>query len=476
MRISFYGAAGEVTGSCYLVETTRARVLVDFGLHQGGPESESRNRRLPPIDIPGLDAVVITHAHIDHTGRLPLLEDAGYRGVIHCTEATRDLAEIMLQDSARLQEADAQRRSQRNARKGRPGVRPLYTEAQAQGVLKRFRPAPYDQMIEIAPGVQARFVNSGHILGAASIEVRVTEDGADGRQAERLIVFSGDVGPRNVPLLPDPVCPLPRDGREPDLVILESTYGDRDHRSLDDTIEEAAGLMRESIWAKERVFIPAFAVGRSQLVVYYLGLLQNSGRVPEFPVYLDSPMAIAAMSLYRRYAAQLDKEANAATADGHFPLEIKDLRLSETPEQSKAINSAPGPIVVIAGSGMCNGGRILHHLRNALWRRDTRVIIAGYQADGTLGRQLVQGATKVRIFGETIAVRAKIHTLGGLSAHAGQTELLRWADDLLRPCTRKPRLILTHGEERPRFALREKLVERTGLHAGCPHWGAWVEV
>ncbi|CAG1008205.1 Ribonuclease [Phycisphaerales bacterium] len=473
MRITFFGAAGEVTGSCYFVETSRARVLVDLGMFQGGREDWVRNRQLPAIDFGALDAVILTHAHQDHAGRLPLLVGTPFHGPVLATPATRDLCDIMLRDSARLHEADAARA----VRKGETDVpRPLYTEREVDQLMHRIEALPYETRREIAPGVSVRFTDSGHILGSASVELTAVEPGADGRTQPRTILFSGDVGPRGVPLMNDPVPPVLSDGRAADLVVLESTYGDRDHRALEDTLAEASEIVRATIWDKEKILVPSFAVGRAQLVVYYLSHLAASGRVPRFPIYLDSPMAIRATELYTRYIATLDDHARAKI-DGRFPLDAPDLRCLQTAEESKGLNEVQGAAVIIAGSGMCEGGRIVHHLRHGLWRKDVHVVIVGYQANGTLGRRLVDGFPEVRIFGETIPVRAKIHTLGGLSAHAGRSELLDWAravhagDGLAGQ-----RIALTHGEIGPREALRGLIRQSISVDSICPMPGQSLEI
>jgi metallo-beta-lactamase family protein len=467
MRIHFLGAAGEVTGSCYVVETAAARVMVDFGLHQGEKIAEEHNRRLPPFDLAALDAVVLTHAHVDHIGRVPMLAAAGFHRAITATPATRDLCGVLLRDSVRLQAADAERAK----RRGVPNGEPLYTEAHVEAVLPRIRTVEYGESREVTPGITIRMFDSGHMLGSASVVMSVREHA----RPVRTIVFSGDVGPRGVPLLNDPSPPAPENGHAVDLAILESTYGDRDHRSLAATVEELTTICQEAAWGKEKMFVPAFAVGRAQLVIYYLGQILATGRLPAFPVFLDSPMAITAMGLYHDYARQLDAAMRGADGHATSALEFPGLHLCDTIDESKRINGLSGPLAVIAGSGMCNGGRILHHLHQNLWRKDARVIITGYQGEGTLGRRLVTGAPTVRIFGEEMPVRARVHTLGGLSAHAGQTELVEWAAAV---AAKGPaaRWVLTHGEDKPRRALADKLRDRLGVTAQMPVYGDVIEL
>ncbi len=470
MRLSFYGAAGEVTGSCYLVQTSRARVLVDFGLHQGGLQAELRNWRMPPIEPGRLDAVVLTHAHLDHCGRLPLLTKAGYAGPIFCTPATIELTQIILQDSAHLQETDALQATKHRLRQGKPAVAPLYTRADVDAVMGLFRPVPYEQAHEVAPGVSVRLVDAGHILGSASVEM-TAEDGAGGRRL--VLAFSGDIGEAGTPLLNDPT-PLTR----ADVVVMESTYGDRDHKGRDETVEELVGVLGEARRDRGKVLIPAFAVGRTQTLIYYFGQASRQGRLDGMPVYIDSPMAIATTELYRRHQEMLDAPARDLIEHGRTPLDFANLRFARTAQESEALNEMSGGVVVIAASGMCTGGRIMHHLKHSLWRAQTHLVIVGYQAVGTTGRQIVDGAKRVRVLGETIAVRAKVHTLGGLSAHAGQTGLMAWARNFqgLPASANRARMFLTHGEPRARDILADKINRELGIKPGRPMWGDAVEL
>lgn len=467
MKITFYGAAGEVTGSASLLETDRARVLVDFGLHQGGLSERTRNEQFPPLEPSRLNSVIVTHGHIDHIGRLPMLPSRGFRGPIFATAPTCELTEIMLEDSAELQESEARRATQKRARMGRGPVVPLYRREDAARVVPMLKPVAYGQVVEVAPGVTARWTDAGHILGSASIEVRARD--ADG--PERTIVWSGDIGHAPAPMLRDPTQP----GPAADLVIMESTYGDRDHRSMDATIEEFERIVHDAVWNKRKLLVPAFAVGRTQLILYHLGRMVRTGKLPRFPIYVDSPMAAAAVKLYGKYHREFDEEARALMADGVGVLDMPGLRFVASSDESRALNDRSGPMVIIAGSGMCTGGRILHHLRHGLWRRDVSVLIVGFQSAGSLGRQLVEKAQRVRIYRETIAVRATVHTIGGLSAHAGRTELLAWAASACGGPA-KPRIVLTHGEDRPRAALAQDLHERHGLDCVRPMWGQSISL
>jgi len=463
MRLCVYGAAGEVTGSCYLLETDRARVLVEFGLHQGGPHAEARNRRLPPIRPADLDAVVVTHAHLDHTGRLPLLTRHGFDGPIFATPATIEMVDILLRDSAHIQLMESERYSRRRARRGRKPIAPLYTLQDVERVLPMFEGLGYQTPRQVAPGVRARYVDAGHILGSASLELTVNEGGR-----ERVIAFSGDLGPRGAPLLAD-ATPFER----ADLLLLESTYGDRDHRSMDGTLEQFVSILREARTPHGKVLVPSFAVGRTQQLVYFIGQFRREGLVSDPRVAVDSPMAISTTELYRRHRDLFDAEARRIIDAGDTPLDFPGLRFTRSAEDSKALNPLGNGIVILSAAGMCTGGRILHHLRHNLWRPETHVVFVGYQGVGTLGRRIVDGARMVRIMGEPIAVRANIHTLGGFSAHAGQTDLLWWASHL---APARPRTLLIHGEDPQRRTLRERLKADFSLDADLPDFGHVVEL
>jgi metallo-beta-lactamase family protein len=464
MRISIHGAAGgEVTGSAYLVETRAATVLVDFGLFQGSRSTEQLNRLPAEVAVDNLDAVVLTHGHLDHTGRLPLLTKAGFRGPIYATPATIDMADLILRDSARLQEADAARENRHREREGKPPEEPLYTTDDAEQVRPLTRSLPYDQPVEVARGIAVRMVEAGHMLGSASIEMVAEEDGR-----KRTVVFSGDLGPRGAPLLMDPV-PF----KQADVLFMESTYGDRDHRPLAETAIEAREIMRKAIEARGKILIPVFAVGRAQLLLYLLAGAFSRGTLPPFPIYLDSPMAIEATRIYGQHPELFDEEALAMQRSGELQHNLETVTMCTTTDESRALNSVEGPCLIMAGSGMCNGGRILHHLRHNLSNPTTHVLIVGYQSPGSLGRMLVEGNKTVRIFGEQIPVRASVHTLGGFSAHAGQTDLLHWFNTL---APARPRVLLTHGEDRARKALGQIIQERYQLNTEYPNLGDVTEV
>jgi len=458
MKITVCGAAGEVTGSGYLVETNRARVLVDFGMFQGRRATDARNRDLGPVVPEQLSAVIATHAHLDHTGRLPLLVKHGYHGPIFGTPATRDFAGLILRDSAHIQESDAKRDSRRAERAGRKGVEPLYTGAEVEKLTPLFKPIAYRERREIADGVEVRLVDAGHILGSSSIEMTLHESGVT-----RTVVFSGDIGPRGVPFMRDPVL-----FERADLVFLESTYGGREHRSLDDTVAEFHDIVEGALRTGAKILIPSFAIGRTQQILYHFAELIRTSDLGDFPIYLDSPMGIRATELYKQHQDLFDKEAKALVKQRAFRRDLKNLQYTPKVEDSMRLNNLQGTGVIIAGSGMCNGGRILHHFKNHLWRKNTRVLFVGFQSPGTLGHQLVHGAEYVRVYGERIRVRAKVHTLGGFSAHAGATELVEWVDPLVR---NGARVVLTHGEEDSREALGARLKERYSINVERPLQG-----
>ncbi|HVU62626.1 MAG TPA: MBL fold metallo-hydrolase [Phycisphaerales bacterium] len=469
IKLGFYGAAGEVTGSCYLVTTDKARVMVDMGMHQGEREADEHNRRMPPVDVSskdGLSAIVLTHAHLDHCGRLPMLVKQGYRGRIHCTPATAELTDIILNDSAHLQEDDAERFNERLRRPGEPEEKPLYDQEDVKGTLPLLSAEHYREPKTIAEGIDVEFFDAGHILGSASVRMTIR----DGSRTVR-IVFSGDVGVTGSPILRDPVTP---DGTiSSDVVLLESTYGDRDHKSLESTRAEFLAILQQAQAVGAKVLIPAFAVGRTQDLVYHMGDFLRSGALKHLNVYVDSPMAVEVSDLYRRYTNLYDEHARDILAENQSPLKFPGLTYTRTVEESKRLNDAKGCMVIISASGMCTGGRIVHHLYHSLPNPDTHVVIAGYQGQGTLGRRLVEGARMVRIFREEVPVNAKVHTLGGFSAHAGQSGLVLWAAPFKDG---KPRLFLTHGENGPRTVLKGKLKQAYDLDAQMPGYGDVVDL
>lgn len=456
--LTFIGAIQQVTGSCYLLESREgARVLLECGMHQGRREEENQNRSAFPFDPRSLDAVVLSHAHLDHSGLLPRLVAEGYRGLIHATDASCELLELMLKDSAFLQEKDAEWENRWRARQGKPAIKPLYTLADTEQALSQTRRHAYGEPVEIAKGVQVTFHNAGHILGSAIVELCVED-----HHLHRRLVFSGDLGNTCSPLLQ-----APAQLHEADVLMLESTYGDRDHRPSEETIEELADILQQAHRDGGNVLIPSFAVGRTQDLLYYLGRFYQEGRLAQQAVFLDSPMAIRANAIYSRYHEQFAaKDRAALTIQGIKRVEdwLPILRSTPTAEESMAINRVKSGAIIIAGAGMCNGGRIVHHFKHNLWRENCHLIFPGFQAKGTLGRLIVDGADTVKVLHQRIAVKAKVHTLGGFSAHAGQSQLLDWAAQF----EHHPELYLVHGELEKMQALQKVLHERLNWLANIP--------
>ncbi len=464
MKITVFGAAGgEVTGSSYLVETPRAALLVECGMFSGeGQPAERNHPRALPIGADSIAAVLVTHAHLDHSGRLPLLAREGYRGRVYATAATAEIAALLLRDSAHIQEHDAERLNRRRARSGELPAEPLYTIRDVERIIERFAAVPYHEPVDVAPGVRAVFIEAGHILGSSSIQLIVDEDGVVKR-----VVFSGDLGPRETPIVRD----FESFGSA-DVVFMESTYGDRDHRAFDESVDEFIAIVGEAAAGKGKILVPTFAVGRAQTLLALLGWTFRAGRIKPFPIFLDSPMAVEATGIYLRHPELFDENLAGYVLEWPPGGYLKTLKTTVSAEESKAINDHPGPCLVMAGSGMCTGGRILHHLKHNLWRPEAHVVIVGYQSPGTLGRQLVDGAKRVSVLGEEIAVKARVHTLGGFSSHAGQKELLAWFEAL---APARPRLVLTHGGDRARVALAERIKERHGIEARLISEGESVE-
>jgi metallo-beta-lactamase family protein len=463
ISVTLLGAAGDVTGSAYAVSTSQSRVLVDFGMFQGGKRADLLNTVPRELKPKRLDAVLLTHAHLDHTGRLPLLARAGYTGPIYATPATIELTGLILRDSAKVQAQDAERHNRKRLRAGQDPVPPLYGIGEVEAVLAQLRPVPYREPVPVARGVQARFVEAGHMLGSSSIELLVAS--AD---SQRSVVFSGDLGPAGAPILKD-FEPF----RRADMVFLESTYGDRNHRAFGDTVNEFVDILKAAVARKGKVLIPTFAVGRAQVLTTLLAYIFRQRLLDPFPVYLDSPMAIEASKIYAHHPELYDEEMLAMIREHPIADDLRTLQATATPDESRRINDCTGPCLVMAGAGMCNAGRILHHFRNNLWRPETSVVIVGFQSEGTLGRQLVDGKKMVKVFGEPVRVHARVHTLGGFSAHAGQDDLLRWFKAMAES---RPRTILTHGEAKAREALAGSIRERHAIDCVRPKLGDVVEV
>jgi len=431
MKLTFHGACDGVTGSCSLLEIGRTRLLIDCGMFQG-KDAEERNTQPFGFDPSEIDYVLLTHAHLDHSGRLPLLVRQGFRGEIIATSATRELTKLVLLDAARLQEEEAAREARHGRRRNRRVVRAMYTTADVENVLDRFgRIAVYNRTLPLADNIRVTFFDAGHILGSASIFIE-----ARGRS----IVFSGDIGNCNKPVVRDPVPPPPAD-----FVVMETTYGDRCHRSIASSVEELFAAIRDTFARGGNVLVPSFAVGRAQELLFYLREGVESGRLPDFmQVFLDSPMAISATEIFRRHPECHDAETTALFQSDTDPFDIPGLHYTRDVTASMAINRFRSGALIIAGSGMCSGGRILHHLRHNLWREECSIVFIGFAARGTLARQIIDGASEVRIFGEPIKVRARIHTINGFSAHADHNELMAWHRHLGTPTT----TYLVHGDDK----------------------------
>lgn len=462
MELIFHGAAQEVTGSCYLLHAGRHRILIECGLIQGSPADEARNRQPFPFDARHIDAVILTHAHLDHSGRLPLLVRAGFSGPIYTHAATADLARIMLKDAAYLNEKDAEWENRKRERKRLPFVEPLYTRSDAERALGQFQGLKYGEVTEIVPGVSLRLRDAGHILGSAIAEIWVGE-GTDTRK----LVASGDLGHRGAPILRDPEFV-----GEADLVLLEGTYGDRNHRSWESTLEELSDIFAAARHSHGNILIPSFAVGRTQELLYLFGRHRREWRLDDWTIFLDSPMAIEATEIYARHAGVYDQEAAAIHRERGNPFRLPNLHYSRTADDSMAINQIRAGAIIIAGSGMCDGGRIKHHLKHNVWREHCHVVIVGYQSRGTLGRALVDGAKRVRLWGEAISVAAQIHTVGGLSAHADADGLAGWYGGFAH----RPPVALIHGEPPALESLAQRLTSLGASRVWTPRAGERIDL
>ena len=457
VRVTCLGGAGSVTGSNYLIETTEGKkILVDCGLFQGGKQMETRNWEDWGFDPAGIEALFLTHAHIDHSGRIPKLVKDGFQGRIFTSPPTSELCEIMLLDSANIQEMDAEWQTRKNQRQAKGAVEPLYTVADAESSFKYFSPAERDRTLGIAPGIRARLRNAGHILGSCILELWIEENGESIK-----IVFSGDLGRRDQLIIKDPYEIF-----DADYLFIESTYGNRLHRSMEESRTELLEAIRYSVSHGEKIMIPAFAVERTQEILYILGEFHREGLLPDIPVYLDSPLAIKATEIFRKNKKYYDEETKDIVARGFDPFDMPNLQFTPGTRDSMAINEKAGSAVVIAGNGMCTAGRIKHHLKHNLWREGSSLVIVGFQAEGTTGRRIVDGAKQVKIFRENVAVRAKVFTIGGFSAHADQNDLLEWVSHF----ESKPRVFVVHGEATASEALARKIVERFGMMVHVPRW------
>ncbi len=458
IKVTCLGAAGTVTGSNYLVETpTGEQVLVDCGLFQGGRLLEMRNWMDWGFEPDRIDTLFLTHAHIDHSGRIPKLVKDGFTGKILTSRPTTELCEIMLLDSAHIQEMDAEWQSRKNKRKGQKEIQPLYTIDDAKKSLPHLKSVERDELISVSDGVKIRLKNAGHILGSSILEMWVKDGGG-----EIKIVFSGDLGKANQLILKEAARIF-----KADYLFVESTYGNRLHKPLKDSKQELLEAINFAVSNNEKVIIPSFAVERTQEVLYILGEFYRKGELPEIPIYLDSPLAIKATEIFRKNKEFYDKEVLEIIESGFDPFSLPTLQYTPTTKDSIAINEQKGSALIIAGNGMCTAGRIKHHLKHNLWREGASIVIVGFQAQGTTGRQIVEGRKTVKIFREDVAVNARVFTIGGFSSHADQKDLLDWVGNFKDS---KPKVFAIHGEPESSKALADKIRESFGLETHVPKW------
>ncbi|MFQ5470252.1 MAG: MBL fold metallo-hydrolase RNA specificity domain-containing protein [Gammaproteobacteria bacterium] len=462
INVEFWGAANEVTGSCHLITFGNVKILVDCGLIQGSPADERRNREPFPFSPEDIDAVLLTHAHLDHSGRLPLLFKYGFRGPVYAHSATRDLCCIMLRDAAYLNEKEAEWENRKRSRKHMELISPLYDRQDVERVIPNLRPLEYSTKTPIIAGLDVCFNDAGHILGSSIIECFVN----DGK-CRRKLVFSGDLGHLNAPILRDP-----EKIRDADLVVMESTYGNRLHRDWRSTWDEMKAIITSAGHLKGNLLIPAFTIGRTQELLYAFAKNYETWRMARWQIFLDSPMAIAATDVYSRYVSLFDADARMINSGQDQLFSLSNLHYSQTAEQSMRINNIRSGAIIIAGSGMCTGGRIRHHLKHNIWRRECHVLIVGFQARGTIGRALVEGARNIRLWGEWIRVSAHVHTVGGFSAHADSNGLQQWYGHF----NNRPPVALVHGEPESIEALVASLRLMNAERVIIPRMGEKVDL
>ena len=460
MKLTFLGAAKTVTGSCFLIETRKSRILVDCGLFQGRSTEEAMNEQPLPVKPSTIDYVLLTHAHIDHSGRIPWLYTNGFKGEVIAVKAAVDLCRLMLPDSGHIHEFEAEWKNRKRMRAGREPVKPLYTLAEAQESLKLFRSVAYDEVIQLNDDIRICYRNSGHMLGSAFIELWVRENGK-----ETKIVFTGDIGNRDIQILKDPSLI-----DDADYFVIESAYGDRLHVDNSSKAEKILVIVLETLDKGGYVIIPSFAVGRTQEIIYELNkkesdLGEKVERLMHVPVYVDSPLAINATEVYRQNLDCYDEEARWYIENGDNPLDFPNLHFTRTADESRGLNRIKGGSIIISASGMCEAGRIKHHLKHNLWRRESTILFVGYQAEGTLGRKILNGAKKVHIFGEEISVNARIEMIDGYSGHADCEGIINW----MRNIKQFPkRIFLVHGEEKALYSLAGKVKEEFGVEPVIP--------
>ncbi|MGV8073063.1 MAG: MBL fold metallo-hydrolase RNA specificity domain-containing protein [Syntrophobacteraceae bacterium] len=463
MKITCLGAAGCVTGSCFLLDNGN-KYLIDCGLFQGGKSMEVLNYNEWGFNPREVSALFLTHAHIDHSGRIPKLVKDGFKGKIYATLPTIELSKILLLDSAHIQEMEAEWQTRKNYRRGKTLVEPLYSVQDAQRCLSLFQEVPLNEPFSLNNELKICFRNAGHILGASILEIW---SGCSGSQPHK-VVFSGDLGHKQQLIIEDPQSIFSADS-----LFMESTYGNRDHKSFAESKKELLEAIQYSYQFGEKVIIPSFAVARTQDLLYLISSFFRKGLIPSMPVYLDSPLAIAATEIFRRMKDFYDKDALDLLSNGHDPLDFPQLILSRTAQDSIAINQTSGPAIVIAGNGMCTAGRIKHHLKHNLWRRGCSLVIVGFQASGTLGRKIVEGARTLKVFGESIVVRAKVFTIGGFSAHAGKQDLIEWISHFENPAMN---VYVIHGEQTASESFAETVRKQFGFYTHVPQIGDSVSL
>ncbi len=459
MKVQFFGAAQTVTGSCYMIEACGARFAVDCGMHQGNKAMEARNRETAMYRAGHIDFILMTHAHIDHSGLLPRMVKEGFKKPVYCTAPTKDLLEIMLLDGAHIQEMEAKQRAEKYRRRGK-GRAPeaLYTSVDVAKTVPLLSEVHYGQSFEPHPGVKVTFYDAGHIIGSSFLYLEVTEEGKT-----TTALFSGDLGRANALIVRDPHMPM-----KADYVFLESTYGDREHNTSISATDELASAIAYSYERGKKVIIPAFAVERTQELLYCLHQLAAEGKVPaDMPIYVDSPMAIRATEVFQKHSDLFDAQAKALLAKGEDPFALPNLHYSMDVQQSRMLNDMEGSAIIISASGMCNAGRIRHHLRHNLWQKGASIVFVGYQGVGTPGRKIIEKAASISLFGDDVPINAKIFTIGGFSAHAGQAQLMEWAGQALKEGSQ---IILVHGEEKAQQTLGKLLYKRYGVTVSIPQY------
>jgi metallo-beta-lactamase family protein len=458
MKIKFMGAARTVTGSCYIMETGNHRFAVDCGMHQGNVEIEKRNWDVDIYEPEKIEFFIITHAHIDHSGLLPRMVQKGFKGSVYTTPPTADLLKIMLLDSAHIQEMEAQWKSKKRLRFGENNIEPLYTQKDAEATFDKFTSVDYEKTFEPFPGLKCTFHDAGHILGASFIEMQIEEG-----STQTKIVFSGDIGRPAQLMIKDPSII-----HAADYLFLESTYGNRNHKNEEDSLNELAEAIAYSYTNGEKVIIPAFAVERTQEMIYSLYLLSRDGRLPkDMPIYIDSPLATQATQIFRQYTAYFDEATKELLKAGNNPLNFSQVHFTKSTQESMALNELKGTAIIISASGMADAGRIKHHLRHNLWREGSSIVFVGFQAQGTTGRKIIDGAQKIHLFNEDVAVKAKIYTINGFSAHAGQSQILDWLSHFE---TRGMKIFLVHGEYSAQQVLKEMIEKKFGYDVIIPDY------